>query len=299
MTSVGRRPTLDELREALYAIEEIEADQDALDPSKETFRVVLTFRRGSCPEDWRDGQPKPSWLIEQLREELAAWAGQRIKEEQWASKEDRFGAGIDSVIAYWSVELQRVSKGNGLSDRVAAKFIANTILRLQELKERREAGSVYSQTETRREKARKSWAEDEYEAPRREEEQRRQREQTNYTQQQAHADFSGPNAGVYDEMYRQYSANFKQRYEGHFYRMFEDAMYGRGAWSNVNPPPKTGNKRPWYEVLGVQAGATKADITKAYRRLAGKFHPDRYKEADGHAKMAEINTARDEGLGGL
>ena len=51
--------------------------------------------------------------------------------------------------------------------------------------------------------------------------------------------------------------------------------------------------------LGVSARASESDIKKAYRRLAAKYHPDRYKEPDGHAKMAEINTARDEGLGGL
>ncbi len=44
---------------------------------------------------------------------------------------------------------------------------------------------------------------------------------------------------------------------------------------------------------------TAKEITKAYRKLAAKFHPDRYKETDAHARMAEINTARDEGLGGV
>jgi len=33
-------------------------------------------------------------------------------------------------------------------------------------------------------------------------------------------------------------------------------------------------KRDYYEVLGLNKGATDADIKKAYRKLAKKYHPD-------------------------
>ena len=51
-------------------------------------------------------------------------------------------------------------------------------------------------------------------------------------------------------------------------------------------------KRDYYEVLGVQKGATDAEIKKAYRRLAKENHPDLHpgdKEAE--SRFKEINEA--------
>jgi DnaJ-domain-containing protein 1 len=286
MTDVGRRPTLYELLEALHAIESIEADVAALDPKSETFRVLLVFQRAQCPQDWQDGQPKPSWLFERITEELSAWLQQRNRENQWVSKEEHMGSSIDTLMAHYTEELKKASAATPetIKTRMDKRVAADTILRLKELKERRAAGGVYSHTESRREKARKSWEEEEFMGPQREEQQRR-----------AHAQTNKPN---FEFTYTSFfGEDIRKQYEQYFKDRFEEAFSGR---SNKAPPKSTsGNKRPWHEILGVSVRATKEEIKKAHRKLTAKFHPDRYKEPDGHARMSEINTARDEGLGGL
>ncbi len=57
------------------------------------------------------------------------------------------------------------------------------------------------------------------------------------------------------------------------------------------------NKNP-YSVLGVAENATDAEIKKAYRELAKKYHPDNYQDSPladvASEKMKEVNEAYDE-----
>ncbi len=50
-------------------------------------------------------------------------------------------------------------------------------------------------------------------------------------------------------------------------------------------------KRDYYEILGLQKGASSGEVKKAYRKLAMKYHPDRSKEPDAEAKFKEISEA--------
>lgn len=50
-------------------------------------------------------------------------------------------------------------------------------------------------------------------------------------------------------------------------------------------------KRDYYEILGLGKTATKAEIKKAYRKLAKEKHPDRNKSANAEAEFKEIQEA--------
>ena len=52
------------------------------------------------------------------------------------------------------------------------------------------------------------------------------------------------------------------------------------------------NKRDYYEVLGLEKGASPEDIKRAYRKLAGKYHPDRNPgDQEAEEKFKEIGEA--------
>ena len=52
------------------------------------------------------------------------------------------------------------------------------------------------------------------------------------------------------------------------------------------------NKRDYYEVLGVEKNASDAEIKKAYRKLAMKYHPDQNPgDKSAEEKFKEINEA--------
>lgn len=47
----------------------------------------------------------------------------------------------------------------------------------------------------------------------------------------------------------------------------------------------------YYEILGIERGASQDEVKKAYRKLARKYHPDVSKETDAEARFKEVGEA--------
>ena len=56
---------------------------------------------------------------------------------------------------------------------------------------------------------------------------------------------------------------------------------------------RRGSVKDYYDILGVSRTASDADIKKAYRRLARKYHPDVSKEPDSEQRFKEMKEAYD------
>ncbi len=64
------------------------------------------------------------------------------------------------------------------------------------------------------------------------------------------------------------------------------------AYSACGESYMADNKRDYYEVLGVQKGASDDEIKKGYRRMAKEYHPDLHPgDAEAEAKFKEVNEA--------
>lgn len=73
---------------------------------------------------------------------------------------------------------------------------------------------------------------------------------------------------AYEDILRRKAEWDKRQYEGFFSdRGFEN------PFKHKSEPPK--GKRPWTQVLGVKADASRDEIMKAYRHKAQKLHPDK------------------------
>lgn len=62
----------------------------------------------------------------------------------------------------------------------------------------------------------------------------------------------------------------------------------------MSPPNPTNSDKSLYTILGIERGASEADIKKAYRRLALKWHPDKNSDtnkAEAEKRFKEISAA--------
>jgi DnaJ-domain-containing protein 1 len=299
MSNLGIRPSLEELIAILFTVKITAVTLMNVDnPSNPDLQITLRFNSDLLKEtvpNWAGLDFKPQWLFDGILEALQDALLQRRREEQWVSKEDRFGASIESLMVYCKEEMQKASQKHGLSDRVAVKFHAAIILRLQELLERRQAGGVYSKADTKREKARKAWMDDEAHGHEREAEQKRQREAKNGPDS-TDGTWYGPGRTNYDFWrYKDYFTD-KETSWGPFGKEYWNAFDFEEP--RYTPPPSDPNKKPWYEVLGISASANASEIRRAARKLTKALHPDKpeNRTPENEALLREINEAKATGL---
>ncbi|MDJ0920330.1 MAG: DnaJ domain-containing protein [Henriciella sp.] len=95
-------------------------------------------------------------------------------------------------------------------------------------------------------------------------------------------------------------------YEEQAYRKrSEQARFRQRTYRQTSPPPPPAEpltpRHAHMSLLGLQKGASRSQIKKAYRKLAKTYHPDRFaskrhsdaERAEASAKMREVNEAYD------
>lgn len=100
-----------------------------------------------------------------------------------------------------------------------------------------------------------------------------------------------------EDVFRGFSKQWQESfYSSDFEELFrERSRKSREGEETYTWEEPTKAKRPWTTVLGVDGGATRDEIMKAYRRLAQKLHPD--KAGGSKEAFQELQEAKRTALG--
>lgn len=214
-------------------------------------------------------------------------------EQRWAA--GRLGSSVTDCIGWLYLQKKFAEQERDTAANMNSRMFQAVIDHLQELHGRR-AGADRAKAEERKRRE---------EAAKKADEERKRH-------QEEQAKKQSPFEEAFRQRYEEYMREDAWRaFYGAGFR-YEDFASGRRSGRTGNfwesdprgsqqeqktPPPNSGGKQRWFEVLGVSANATADQIRRAYRKLAAKHHPDR--PGGSHEKMRDINAARDEGLSGL
>ena len=82
-----------------------------------------------------------------------------------------------------------------------------------------------------------------------------------------------------EEMYDEAVNDYRRALE-----LNEDFGRAKDGLATAQKRQKQASKRDYYKILGVRRNAGKKEISKAYRKLAQKWHPDNFQDEDDKKK---------------
>lgn len=289
--SIPPRPGLAEALAILQSISQIYGKFDADDPTLPAFTIEFQFDRQRLRDlganHWAEG-PTPRYWVETLQRLLKDLGSIYANEARWSAQASA-GASVTDCLNFLEFKMQsfRTAAANPVNS-VEANLTQRTIQYLKELEERRTMGAFSNPHEARQKADSSRW---QWENSQEHEEfLRQQRAQREKTSRQG--DYDRAEEGIWESIFKQY-ADITGKGERGF---FGEGYRRPGGQQRQAPPPKLNNIKFWFEVLDINAGATKKEIKAAHRKLAMKCHPDR--DGGSHEKMQELNKARDDGLAG-
>jgi DnaJ-domain-containing protein 1 len=311
-------PTVEQLRAMLESVLKVEAYRT---PNGDRSVLNITIDSELLHQKGGSTYSRPEQIVAALLDTVSRMSYFDSVTKDYASSE-RLGTTVADIQAFINNELKHVPPSGDLASIMRRRMYGETLQKLVELgvwraaidaRRFQDAREKERKRQDEQKKADEAFRKMEEEinkahakarAERMEEAMRRQRERMEEAMRR-HNQESWAGADR-----KRGSDDFKSEFEQAFHgfdwggafeesaRRFDERMRGRSQ-NNSNSSggkPKARNKtaRPWHEVLEIPATSSDAEIKKAYRRMASKFHPDKWKDPDATARMTEINTAWNE-----
>jgi len=288
-----RTPTLDEIAKIFKVATGF---RFATSEGSDQIEISFNVSREDCVNEGINISMLASIFLKETREHL-----DRLRYFDELTRQYHHAAGADTAacMAFVQAERKATSSKLGPESAIRNKMWTSVMHKLVELQAWRAFVDQEKMEKQRKEEEAKKRAEEEI---RKQQERARQQ----YEQQQENESFK-KNYEYYKRRFHEEAQQgfrdewediFRGAFHGGFKKGDDSFTWGKGQEQQRRPGDKVKPDGKWFEVLGVPADSTKAVIKAAWRKLAAKYHPDRYKGPDANERMAEINAAKDVGLAG-
>src|SRR5215813_4927820 len=296
-TEPPRDPTLDELVAILRVATNTKFEYSFVD---ETITVSFKVSKKDCADAGIHVNTTNTKFFGALHESLERLQFFHEVVREYVKPEAK-GATSDDCISFLNNELRHIVP-NDLHSQMQRRMFNTIIKKLTELREwrvfadkerfermRREQEEIRRQHEQMREQARRQ----QERAAEEEAKRRKAKQEQTGKQKTAEEDFArafqdefsrfwggdaGPKRAFTAEELEELMRKFGQN---HYHNPFGGASFydnfGSQDFQRKRPGSFNFGKKRWFEILGVEIKATRAEIKSAWRKLAKQYHPDRNK----------------------